>query len=186
MKKISTIALTLLLKTTARSTSAFISTQTFNPLCSRCEGLSIFIKHEGVMPRHHNRAVHLPSLGGTADENSGKSVTGPIYGDETDGIPQIKLFTKEGCTLCDKVKNVLESLRESHPHSLYAMDITDDDKQEWFSKYKYDIPVLHINDIYWTKHRLSEDDAIAAIEEASAGDFAMRSGEPDAGRLERT
>ncbi len=50
---------------------------------------------------------------------------------------------------------------------------------------RYDIPVLHINDIYWTKHKLSEEDAIAAIEEACAGDFAMRSGEPNAGRLER-
>ena len=32
------------------------------------------------------------------------SVTGPIY--EMDGVPNVKLFTKHGCTLCDKVKDV--------------------------------------------------------------------------------
>jgi len=100
------------------------------------------------------------------------------------GITTVKLFTKEGCTLCDKVKDVLESVREDQPHSLYAVDITDDDKQDWFDKYKYDIPVLHINDIYWTKHRLSAEDAIAAIDEANRGDFTLREGEPDASRLE--
>ncbi len=31
---------------------------------------------------------------------------------------------------------VLESLRGVQPHSLYAVDITDDDKQHWFAKYK--------------------------------------------------
>lgn len=49
---------------------------------------------------------------------------------------------------------------------------------------RYDIPVLHINDIYWTKHRLSIEDAIAGISEACAGDFSARRGEPDASRLE--
>jgi hypothetical protein len=109
------------------------------------------------------RRVHLPSrhqLSSTDGKNSGNSVTGPIY--EMPSSPSVKLFTREGCTLCDKVKDVrtslkassqkprahtctqhffinlqvLESVREEHPHSLYAVDITDDDKQEWFSKYK--------------------------------------------------
>jgi hypothetical protein len=31
---------------------------------------------------------------------------------------------------------VLESLRDAYPHSLHAVDITDDDKRDWFSKYK--------------------------------------------------
>jgi len=143
----------------------------------------------------HHRSVHLPPrnsklvassslLDDASEEISGhQSVTGPIY--EQDSVPTVKLFTKHGCTLCDKVKDVLESVREDQPHSLYAVDITDDDKQEWFSKYKYDIPVLHINDIYWTKHRLSMDDAIAGIDEASTGDFASRRGEPNASASER-
>ncbi|KAL7434591.1 hypothetical protein ACHAXH_009215 [Discostella pseudostelligera] len=153
----------------------------------------------GFVP--HRRQVHLPSrklferpaatssLDDASDERSKNqrissisSVSGPIY--ELKGVPTVKLFTKQGCTLCDKVKDALESVREVQPHSLIQVDITDDDKQEWFSKYKYDIPVLHINDIYWTKHRLSIEDAIAGISEACAGDFSARRGEPDASRLE--
>ncbi|KAL3761181.1 hypothetical protein ACHAWU_000276 [Discostella pseudostelligera] len=155
----------------------------------------------GFVPHRHRRQVHLPSrqlfkqlaatscLDDASDERSNNqrsssisSVSGPIY--EVKGVPTVKLFTKQGCTLCDKVKGALESVREVQPHSLIQVDITDDDKQEWFSKYKYDIPVLHINDIYWTKHRLSTEEAIAGISEARTGDFSARRGEPDAGRLE--
>ncbi|KAL3790919.1 hypothetical protein ACHAWO_010916 [Cyclotella atomus] len=154
------------------------------------------------------RRVHLPSrhqLSSTLE-----TVTGPIY--EMPSSPSVKLFTREGCTLCDKVKDVrtslkassqkprartctqhffinlqvLESVREEHPHSLYAVDITDDDKQEWFSKYKYDIPVLHIDDVYWAKHRLTREEAIAALVQAREGSFRKSKGEPDAGRLEHS
>lgn len=61
------------------------------------------------------RCVHLPTTtsslfdSASADEDSSdnihQSVTGPMY--EMDGdIPTVKLFTKHGCTLCDKVKDV--------------------------------------------------------------------------------
>ena len=33
----------------------------------------------------------------------------------------MRLFTKEGCTLCDKVKDVLLSAAETEPHSLEAV-----------------------------------------------------------------
>ena len=147
------------------------------------------------------RNVHLPKrnsleLSSTADDvtNNNKSVTGPIYEmDNTDNdgkpIPKIQLFTKEGCTLCDKVKDTLSSIKTTHPHSLYAIDITDENnKSIWYNKYKYDIPVLHMNNVYWTKHRLTVEEAIMAIEEVRNSEdgvsFMMRTGEPDAGRLE--
>jgi glutaredoxin len=150
----------------------------------------------------HRRNVHLPKQRDWAtvnelssslsdDEEHQTSVTGTIY--ETNikdngisSLPQIKLFTKQGCTLCDKVKDTLSSLRVDYPHSLYAVDITDIDKLDWYNKYKFDIPVLHMNNVYWTKHRLTTEDAIEAIVEATrCGDlFEERKGEPDAGRLE--
>ena len=120
--------------------------------------------------------------------NSSSSVTRPIYIMEAVGVvvvPNVTLFTKGGCTLCDKVKDVLECIRTDHPHSLYAVDITDDDKTHWFDKYKYDIPVLHMNGIYWAKHRLTIDDAISGLIEARNGQFTLRNGEPDASRLEQ-
>ena len=154
------------------------------------------------------RNVHLPKrnslhqLSSTADDvtnNNNKSVTGPIYemdntsnnnnGNNNKPIPKIQLFTKEGCTLCDKVKDTLSTIKTTHPHSLYAIDITDkDNKSIWYNKYKYDIPVLHMNNVYWTKHRLTVEEAIMAIEEVRNSidgvSFTMRTGEPDAGRLE--
>lgn len=114
------------------------------------------------------------------------SVSGSIYeASSTSNAPTIRLFTKEGCTLCDKVKGVLESLEEELPHSLVAVDITDSENDEWFKKYKYDIPVLHVGDEYWIKHRITVEEAKEGLEEASNGSFSKRSGEPDAGELER-
>jgi len=62
------------------------------------------------------RCVHLPTTtsslfdSASADEdssdNSHQSVTGRIYEMDGDDIPTVKLFTKHGCTLCDKVKDV--------------------------------------------------------------------------------
>jgi glutaredoxin len=69
----------------------------------------------------------------------------------------VTLFTKEGCTLCDKVHSVLEATSsKKYPHALVAVDITDSEyRDEWFERYKFDIPDLHTNGAYWTKHRRS-------------------------------
>jgi glutaredoxin len=110
------------------------------------------------------------------------SVSGTIY--EGKG-PTVELFTKEGCTLCDDATAVLDALRNDAPHSLIAVDITDQDKKQLWDRYKYDIPVLAIDGVYWTKHRVTEMDARAALAEAASGKFRERPGEPDASRLER-
>ena len=87
--------------------------------------------------------------------------------------------------MCDDAKAVLDALRADAPHSLIAVDITDQDKTELWDRYKYDIPVLAIDGVYWTKHRVTEGDARAALAEAASGKFRERPGEPDASRLER-
>jgi hypothetical protein len=68
----------------------------------------------GFIPQRRRRHVHLPSKKFNQSDapferircssQSENSVTGPIY--ELDGVPTVKLFTKQGCTLCDKVKDV--------------------------------------------------------------------------------
>lgn len=77
------------------------------------------------------------------------------------------------------------TLRTELPHSLEAIDITDEQHSEWFSKYKYDIPVLHISNRYWIKHRIDEDEARKGLQQAINGEFVARQGEPDAGEMER-
>jgi len=93
------------------------------------------------------------------------SVTGTVYTAEDSGeannnnnIVVVTLYTKEGCTLCDKVKDVLQNQisQNEYPHTLKQIDITDDDNdnendtnqnqkyETYYDRYKYDIPVLHI------------------------------------------
>ena len=113
------------------------------------------------------------------------SVTGTAYSSDTPDAPTVRLFTKEGCTLCDKVKDVLIEIRGDYPHSLEQIDITDEEHCDWYEKYKYDIPVLHIGDQYWIKHRIDEEEAKKGLAEARDGNFITRQGEPDAGEMER-
>ena len=93
-------------------------------------------------------------------------------------------------------QQVLQSVESSHPHSLEAIDITDPDKSDIYEKYKYDIPVLHINGHYWTKHRLTEEEAKDGLDEIRInmeqndtneviGFTSPKLGEPDAGEMER-
>ncbi|KAL7561604.1 hypothetical protein ACA910_004192 [Epithemia clementina (nom. ined.)] len=111
------------------------------------------------------------------------SVTGSVYNSPDPTDPSVRLFTKEGCTLCDKVKDTLFSVRNKYPHSLYQVDITDDEHKDWFEKYKYDIPILHINNMYWTKHRLSAQEAEQTFEAVLKGAFSSPPGEPNAGKM---
>jgi hypothetical protein len=91
-----------------------------------------------------------------------------------------------GCTLCDKAKDVLIQVQKNHPHSLRQVDITDPEHQEWWDRYKYDIPVLHLNGVYWTKHRLNVDEAKWALKQAKeSGTFSGQPGQPNAAAMER-
>ena len=122
----------------------------------------------------------------SADAGGGgeSSVTGVVYTASAER-PTVQLFTKAGCTLCDVAKGVLADAAIARPHTLEAVDITDTEHAEWWDRYKYDIPVLHIDNAYWAKHRITLDETLEALDEAEQGAFAPRRGEPDAGRLER-
>ena len=68
-----------------------------------------------------------------------KSVTGVIYqssSNDPSNDPTVQLFTKEGCTLCDKVVDVLKSIKSTHPHSLHAIDITNPNHTTYYDKDK--------------------------------------------------
>ena len=40
---------------------------------------------------------------------------------------------------------MLTEVKPNIDHALDAVDITDPEHQEWWDRYKYDIPVLHVN-----------------------------------------
>ena len=136
--------------------------------------------------------------GGMSSSRLFASVTGSVYEADNSKVV-ITLYTKEGCTLCDKVKDVLKQVQQDSEsevqvsHSLRQIDITDEDQQDSFDRYKYDIPVLHIgyttneeeDSVYWTKHRLTQDEAKEALAEATSGSFEPRQGRPNASAMER-
>ena len=55
-----------------------------------------------------------------------------------------------------------------HARLVFTNEI-DADRQQWWRRYKYDIPVLHIDGKYWAKHKITLDEAIGALGEARAG-----------------
>lgn len=70
--------------------------------------------------------------------------------------PKLTLYTKSPCPLCDILKNELR-LRFAGRYQLQEVDITAQDNERYFELYKYDIPVLFLEDQYLCKHRLDTD-----------------------------
>ncbi|HJV47190.1 MAG TPA: glutaredoxin family protein [Bacillota bacterium] len=56
---------------------------------------------------------------------------------------RITIYTKDGCTLCDDVKERIERVAVDYPIELSLFDITTD--ADIFEKYKWTIPVVHID-----------------------------------------
>eukprot|EP00435_Cladocopium_sp_Y103_P062399 s624_g24.t1 len=92
-------------------------------------------------------------------------------------VPQVTLFTKPGCTLCDKAMAQLKETTQ--PFELSTVNIEAPGNESWRSRYWCDIPVFHINGAFWAKHRLDAEDVEASLSAAQAGTFAARDGEPD-------
>ena len=57
----------------------------------------------------------------------------------------VTLYTKEGCGLCEEVKQELAHLQAAYPHQLTEVDITSD--PALFARYRYTIPVIRVGEI---------------------------------------
>ncbi len=77
----------------------------------------------------------------------------------------ITLYTKEGCTLCDKVKAFLTAHADQWPHTLTEVDITQN--HDTFMRYRYIIPVVTLGDER-LQAPISEGELEAALTRASA------------------
>ncbi|XP_068279567.1 glutaredoxin-like protein C5orf63 homolog [Nyctibius grandis] len=66
--------------------------------------------------------------------------------------PVLTLFTKKPCPLCDEAKEVLEPYKRRF--ILQEVDITLPENSAWYDKYKYDIPVFHLNGKFLMKHKV--------------------------------
>ncbi|KAK2511464.1 hypothetical protein Q9233_016948 [Columba guinea] len=66
--------------------------------------------------------------------------------------PVLTLFTKKPCPLCDEAMEVLEPYKKRFV--LQEVDITLPENSAWYDKYKYDIPVFHLNGKFLMKHQV--------------------------------
>jgi glutaredoxin len=69
-------------------------------------------------------------------------------------MPDVILYTKPGCSLCDKVKVQLGSLRASHEFELREVNILDDPAA--YAEFHDEIPVVFIDGRKAFKYHLDE------------------------------
>ncbi|XP_037550872.1 glutaredoxin-like protein C5orf63 homolog [Nematolebias whitei] len=70
----------------------------------------------------------------------------------TQTLPTLTLFTKDPCPLCDEAKEELQPLR--HRFVLQLVDISLPENRHWFDRYRWDIPVFHLNGQFVMKHKV--------------------------------
>eukprot|EP00049_Salpingoeca_infusionum_P018460 m.357338 g.357338 ORF g.357338 m.357338 type:complete len:112 (+) comp17798_c0_seq1:1047-1382(+) len=91
--------------------------------------------------------------------------------------PLVTLFTKNGCHLCDVVKAVMS--KSTREFKLNQINIALPERAAWFERYKYDIPVLHLDGKFMTKHRLTLEQFDDFLDLASNGTFPPQAGDPN-------
>ncbi|XP_020865273.1 glutaredoxin-like protein C5orf63 homolog isoform X2 [Phascolarctos cinereus] len=68
-------------------------------------------------------------------------------------LPVLTLFTKDPCPLCDEAKEVLKPLKNRF--ILQEVDITLPENSAWYDRYKFDIPVFHLNGQFLMMHKVN-------------------------------
>eukprot|EP01080_Neovahlkampfia_damariscottae_P005508 gene5508-9325_t len=80
-------------------------------------------------------------------------------------LPIVKLFTKIDCCLCDTAKFILKKIQVKVPFQLQEIDITQKGNEKYFELYKYDIPVIFVNNKEACRHKINETVLRKALEE---------------------
>ena len=74
----------------------------------------------------------------------------------TTPLPVLTLFTKEECQLCDEA--LAQLAPELHRVRLKEVDITEEGNEEWFGKFRYEIPVFFLDNKFLCKNRIDLDE----------------------------
>ncbi|RIA87753.1 thioredoxin-like protein [Glomus cerebriforme] len=70
----------------------------------------------------------------------------------------LTLFTSKSCSLCVDAKHAIKQVQKRVPFDFEQKDIKAPENSNWFEKYKYDIPVLHLNNQFIFKHRIEQNE----------------------------
>ncbi|XP_071965740.1 glutaredoxin-like protein C5orf63 homolog isoform X2 [Antedon mediterranea] len=77
-------------------------------------------------------------------------------------LPLLTLYTKEDCSLCDTAMEVVN--KHKHRFQFEEVDIEEKGNEMWFDKYRYDIPVFHLNGRFLMKHRADEEHFLKSLD----------------------
>ncbi|XP_004448218.1 glutaredoxin-like protein C5orf63 homolog [Dasypus novemcinctus] len=86
-------------------------------------------------------------------------------------LPVLTLFTKDPCLLCDEAKEVIKPYKNRF--ILQEVDITLPENSAWYERYKFDIPVFHLNGQFLMMHRVNIsklEKQLQKLEQQGAGD----------------
>lgn len=76
-------------------------------------------------------------------------------------LPDIIIYSKPGCCLCEQAKNQLDAIKEKHPFNIREVNILDDPST--YRMFKDEIPVIFINGRKAFKYRLDEIEFIRLL-----------------------
>lgn len=79
-------------------------------------------------------------------------------------IPEVEIFGKEGCCLCDDALDVLMKVQEKIPFTLVRTDISCD--EQLMEKYQHLIPVICINGQKKFIFAVQEEELVSALTSA--------------------
>ena len=85
---------------------------------------------------------------------------------ESQETPEVVVYSKPGCHLCEVVKEQLEALRASHAFNLREVNILGDPEAR--QKFEAEIPVVCINGKKAFKYCLDEKQFLKRLEEGRA------------------
>lgn len=76
-------------------------------------------------------------------------------------VPQVTLYTRAGCCLCEEAKQVLETARGRVAFDFEEIDI--DRHPEWLPLYTDEVPVIAIDGRKAFKYRMSMDEFLRRL-----------------------
>jgi hypothetical protein len=74
---------------------------------------------------------------------------------------RVVLYTKTNCGLCEKMKEQMAAANCDELYTLEELDIEQD--ADLFARYRYEIPVLCINDVEAFRHTLATEEFKAYV-----------------------
>lgn len=79
-------------------------------------------------------------------------------------LPEIVVYSKPGCCLCEKVMGQLEKLRAKHEFTCREVNILED--RSAYDRFKHEIPVVFVNGSKAFKYHLDEQRLVQLLQEA--------------------